>query len=369
MSGVGADIEKITSGASIGVDVPAIERELAAMWREVAKDEQHQITRACLWNLVFWTERQHFARVKALVNAISPACPARAIVLSIAPGDEPGEAGKEELSASVEANCNIAPDGRRLLCSEEITLEARGRGEEHLPSLVRALQVPDVPVAIVWAGQPPTDKRRVERLLGGADRLIIDTGDLASSGDLGDLCELSQIASEVDVADLGWLRQGAFRGLLAGIFDAPIGSAPLRRIARARLDANRHGAATAQLLLGWLASRLDWGKPVRKGGEAKWRASYRGGEVEIEIVVRDVEAGRDGIYQILLETDRGERYAITDSPASGEWLDVEATGRPTCTVASPDAARSDAELLVAALGGRGHDPLFELALARAAELA
>jgi glucose-6-phosphate dehydrogenase assembly protein OpcA len=190
--------------------------------------------------------------------------------------------------------------------------------------------------------------------------MIVDTGDLSGPGDLRGLAEILRIASAVDLADLGWLRQVAFRALLAGIFDPPVGAESLGRLRRVRLDCARHGAATAQLLLGWLASRLEWPHVTRAGGG--WRA----GDVAIELVVRDVDAGRDGIYQILLETDRGEAFSITDS--GPEWLEVKAAGLPTRTVAAPDAARSDAELVVAALGARGHDPLFAQALRRAAEL-
>jgi hypothetical protein len=357
-AGVGEQLERFTSGAAIAVDVASIEKELASLWRASAGAE-HQVSRACLWNLVVWAERpDDFARAKQLVDAVAPACPARVLMLHLAPGDGP------ELAAWVEANCHGLPGGGKVIASEEITLAARGRGEEHLPALIRALMVPDVPAALYWAGAPPTDEARVKRLISGVDRMIIDTGDLGGPGDgaeLRGLAELLRIAAAVDLSDLGWLRQAAFRALLAGMFERPVGGAPLRRLAKVRLDCARHGAATAQLLLGWLAARLDWPRPERQAA-ARWRA----GAVDVEIVVRNVDAGRDGIFQILLETDRAERFSITDS--GPEWLEVAGAGLPTRTVAAPDAARPDAELLVAALGARGHDPLFGVALRRAAEL-
>lgn len=356
---IGEKLAHFRSGVAIAVDVSAIEKELASLWRHAAGDgaaRDDSVSRACLWNLIVWTETEaDFARARQLVDAIAPACPARALVLRRAAGEG------AELTASIEGNCRIGADGARLLCSEEITLTARGRGEDHLPGLVRALQVPDVPAALIWAGALPADSTHVRRLLAGASRLVVDTGDLGSEGRLEGLAELARLATAVELADLGWIRLASFRMLLAGVFDRPVGPEPLRRLARVRLECSRHGAGTAQLLLGWLASRLGWPRFVAQGA-GRWSA----GATAVEIDVRDVDAGRDGIFQLLLETDRGEQFSLTDS--GPELLEIAAAGLPTRTVAAPDAARSDAELLVAALGTRGSDPLFGLALARAAEL-
>jgi hypothetical protein len=80
--------------------------------------------------------------------------------------------------------------------------------------------------------------------------------------------------------------------------------------------------------------------------------------------VRDIEAGRDGIYQLLIESETGPCFAITD--AGPNALELRGTGLPTRVLAAPE--RSDAELLVAALGLRGRDPMLGQAVACAAQL-
>jgi len=80
--------------------------------------------------------------------------------------------------------------------------------------------------------------------------------------------------------------------------------------------------------------------------------------------VTGVDAGRDGIYELLIESEGGGRFSITD--AGPHALELRGTGLPTRVLAAPE--RPDAELLVAALGVRGRDPLFCHALACAAEL-
>ncbi|HJZ87269.1 MAG TPA: glucose-6-phosphate dehydrogenase assembly protein OpcA [Polyangia bacterium] len=361
MSNLGEKVERFTGGQEIGVDVSALERELAALWRQ-AGEREHAVVRACLWNLIFRADGDEvFTRAKALIDAIAPACPARVLVLR---ADAPG--GGPELEAWISANCHVAPGGGKLLCSEELTLQSRGRGQERLPSLVRSLLVPDVPTALIWAGAPPRDAARVEPLLEGVDRMIIDTGDLASDLELTNLAQLARIAAEVELADLGWLRLGPVRLLLASFFDPPVGAEPLLKARRVHLDCAHHGAATAVLLLGWLANALDWGRPEPlKGGAARtWRVPRPDGQVLLEVGVRDVDAGRDGIYELLIESEGGGRFSITD--AGPHALELRGTGLPTRVLAAPE--RPDAELLVAALGVRGRDPLFCHALACAAEL-
>ncbi len=362
MSEVGSELEQFRRGAAIGVDVAAIERALDALWREGADGSgDKSLVRACLWNVVVRTgSDEELERGRKLVDAIAPVVPVRALVLELLPAGE-----GRELEAWISANCQIAPGGGKLLCSEEITVVARGPGHVHVPPLVSALAVPDVPVALLWMGPPPHDLALVRPLLGGADRFIIDTGDLGSRGDLIEVAKLCEIARSVPLADLGWQRLAPFRVLLASFFDRPVGAEPLGRVRSIRLECSRLGAATSQLLLGWLAARLEWGKarPVANKAGA-WTAARPGGEVKLEIEVKDGDAGRDGIFEIAIETDRGERFSITD--LGPEVITLKGTGLPDRVVASPE--RSDPELLVAALGTRGRDPLFRLALERAAEL-
>jgi hypothetical protein len=356
---VGTSLETFTSGEPTGVDVPSIERELASLWRQSAESGDKAVSRACLWNLVIHAEGDAaYQNAQKIAQAIAPACPARFLLLDL----EPPEEGRRELEAWISANCHLAPGGGKLLCSEEITLLARGRGAEHLPSLVSALLVPDVPTAVYWTGPRPSDALKWRRLVEAGERLIVDTGRLVSASELVGLSSVARLSFDVELADLGWLRLAPFRVLLASLFDPPIGAEPLRRCTRVRLDCAREGAATAALLVGWLASRLDWGPPRRSG--QGWTIPRAGGELRLDIDLRDVDAGADGIYAFEVAGDKGESYSITD--AGPQVVEARGTGLPTRLLSAPE--RPPAELLVAALGMRGHDPLFGAALARAAEL-
>ena len=347
--------EAFTRGTAIGVDVAAIERELCALWRK-ASERDASVTRACLWNLVVTTDDEaHELVTKELVNAVVPVVPARVIVL------ERGRPGGPEIEAWVSANCQIAPGGGKLVCSEEVTLAANGPGVDHLPSLVRALTVPDVPSAVVALGVPWPLGDGITRLLPGVGRLVVDTGTLGAGGELA---ALTRLATTLTVADLGWIRLSRFRWALASLFDPPIGGDVARRASGVRLRVSAIGVAPAMLVLGWLSARLGWTGAARSG-ESTWRARGAAGPVELAIAVEDIDAGRDGIYAIELSGAGGATFSVEDSGL--EHLELRGTGLPTRTVAAP--VRSDVELLVAALGGRGHDPQLNDALASAAALA
>lgn len=343
--------ELFTRGAPIGVDVAGIERELSTLWLK-ASERDASVTRACLWNLVVTTEDEaHEVAMKELVNAVVPVVPARVIVL------ERGRPRGPEIEAWVSANCQIAPGGGKLVCSEEVTLAANGRGIDHLPSLVRALTVPDVPSALVAIGAPWPLGEGLLRLLAGVGRLVVDTATVGAAPELG---SLARIAASVTLADLGWLRLSRCRWALASLFDPPIGAAPARGARAVRVRASAIGEAPSLLVLGWLCARLGWSAVERTGARA-WRARSSAGPVELVIGVEDIDAGRDGIYSIELVGPDGAEFWVTD--AGPEHLELRATGLPTRVVAAP--VHSDVELLVAALGGRGHDPQLAEALGRA----
>jgi glucose-6-phosphate dehydrogenase assembly protein OpcA len=355
-----ANVERFRGGLEIAVDPTAIEGELATLWRKASQG--CHVTRAALWNLVIRADGDEpFARAKKLVDQVTPSCPARVLVLR---ADTPGEGA--ELEARIEANFASGAEESRLLGSEEVSLLARNNGRQHFPGLVRSLLLPDLPSALVWIGAPPQTVDEVHELLEGMDRMIFDTGDLASDLDLLNLAPLVTLEHQVELADIGWLRLGPIRLLLASFFDPPVGAEPLFTARRVRLDCARHGAPTALLLLGWLACRLGWGQPerARSGGGRSWKVPRPGGQVALEMDIRNVDAGRDGIYELVIESQSGAEFGIRDAGPGA--LELRGTGLPTRVLSAPE--RSDVELLIAALGRRGHDPMFGHALACAAEL-
>jgi glucose-6-phosphate dehydrogenase assembly protein OpcA len=373
------DLEKFSRGEPIAVDVGGIERELATLWKEAGRagdgDRARALSRATLWNLVVPVRGQaHLDATKKVIDALTPTVPARVILLfETADGDGAGE----EIRATLESNVVARPGGTRVVCAEEITLAGRGRGEAHFGALVRALLVPGLPTATLWLDAALPEALLVRELLPVSDRLVIDTGNCARPLQLADVQRIVQHAgptsaagAAVAVADLGWLRLANFRMLFAGLFDPPVGGAPLARAQRL-IVRHRPGAEVSALLLAcWLAVLLDWRPALPAAaitgpdGRLGYRFAPAGsgvGQVDVALVPSEGECGTSGIVGLELETGGGERYAILRTVRNHAEL--------TLPIAPPKVvkldSRSTAELCAAALGAAGRDPLLPRCLALA----
>jgi glucose-6-phosphate dehydrogenase assembly protein OpcA len=365
---VSAATEQTTLGKDLGVNVGAIEKELANLWRSAAEDKK-EVTRACSWNLVVYcADDPVFDAAKKIVDDAVRHVPSRTLMLK--PRPYAAVVDGKDVDAWVSANCQIAPGGGKLLCTEEVTVEARGKsGVDTIPGIIRALQVPDVPTALWWAGPPPTDPSAVRILLSGVDRLVFDTSMLPGDGGLSKLAHVGGLLDGLVLTDVNWLRTGGWRSVIASLFDPPIGADPLSRLKRVRIEATQKGVPAAKLMLGWLASRLAWGTPERtEAGQLAWRVPARADSLRADIDTNKVTTERaTGIRAIHFETTTGDRYSLVDAPNLGpgglEGAIPGSSGRTLQAHENPVE-----QLLVAALGSRGRDRLYPIALHRAVEL-
>jgi 6-phosphogluconolactonase len=199
----GDRVERFTAGEDLPVDPAVIERELAALW------ESEAATRACLWNVIAWSEDgKEAGRAKDVLGAVSRNVPMRGIILHSDPHR------RLPLRAWISAACHLASGGGKLVCSEQITLSAGREEIRHLPSLLAALAVPDLPVALWWMPGRPWDGEvipAVRRILDGVDRIIVD------SARFDDLAPLSgMMGGAATWGDLEWHRLQPWRAALEG---------------------------------------------------------------------------------------------------------------------------------------------------------
>ena len=342
--------DQFTKGANIGVDVGGIERELASLWRQASSSGDRAVTRACSWNLLVHVgEDEDVEGVRALVDKVVFPVPSRAIVLVPRPTGQ-----GRDIEAYVSANCQVAPGGGKLLCSEEITIMSRGGGERFVPALVRALLVPDVPTALLWLGKLPKGPQDIA-YLPSVDRLILDS---ARAADFAAFAGVKDIA----LADLAWLRMGFLRSMLAAMFDPPTGSEPLERATEIVVRGAKNDPTSAGLFAGWLSSRLGWSTgPL---GDSGAKGTSRSGKPVTITLARDAERETpSGIVDVVIRsvsaTGAAEEYGLSD--AGDGSLVVRSHGQSARSKVAADLAPE--KLVIAALGARGRDPLYRAALA------
>ena len=239
------------------VEVGLIEDRLAELWRRENEDVERAVTRAALWNVIAHssTVAAH-EHASAVLARASTAVPQRSILIH-ATAD-----GEAALASSISANCHTAA-GRRQVCSEEIAIVASGRRMFQVPPLVRALLLPDMPVAMWWNGDLPDEHQAyVEALLEPTDRLIVDSRDFDGAADLELVARIAARTTTAP-ADLNWARIEEWRTATAALFDPPRMRERLHAIRVVRVSAGGHTsfAAMSQALLyaGWLIAQSGAG--------------------------------------------------------------------------------------------------------------
>ncbi|HYI13602.1 MAG TPA: glucose-6-phosphate dehydrogenase assembly protein OpcA [Thermoanaerobaculia bacterium] len=295
-----------TLAADVRVDVTSIEKQLADLWRAEKGEGEGAVTRAALWNMIAhtWSSQEH-ARATQVLALASAAVPQRTIVVQADPD------GSAEIESWISANCHLVGGGRQV-CSEEVVIRAAGERVHHVPPLVKALLLPDMPVAVWWVGDLPRDHHDyAETLLEPADRLIVDSAQFNGADDL----ELvSRIAEQTTTApaDLNWARLEEWRAATASLFDP----APMReRLAAIRSlrvtsggDGSFGATAGALLYVAWMSAQLkaDIAFELVSAGEAAGIAS-----VEIEF-----NDGTKGMIQ--REASRGVVVAHSDATPAAQ---------------------------------------------------
>lgn len=327
------DVDAKALGEQRLVDPVAIERELATLWTNAGADEAKSgVTRACAWNLVVHVERRPerdgAAAADRLVGAMKE-LPRYIASRTIFLETYGAEADRPALESWISANCLLAEQGGKYVCSEEITVLSRAEGERHLPGLVRALTIPDVPTAMIYATLPRMRDATANELIGVADRLIVDALLSRSDSALSDLLALFPRCG-LGVSDLGWRSTAPLRQAVSDLFE---GSAALglSDVERVRILAPRHRASMARLLLQWIAACM--------GSESvTWTTKYDG----------RAEGGRS----LGLEIREGE-----------ELSEIAFLGRREPLIARADlATTSDVLLLAESLASRREDPGLRRAL-------
>lgn len=200
-------------GADVRVDVTSIEKQLAELWRAEKSDNGDAVTRAALWNVVAhtWNAAHHALATEVLAKA-SASVPQRTIIIQ---ADLRGDAG---ISSWISANCHLVGGGRQV-CSEEVSIVAAGERVHHVAPLLKALLLPDMPVAVWWLGDLPSERRDyAETLLDPADRLIVDSSYFNSPDDFELVTRIAEKTTTAP-ADLNWARLEEWRAATATLFD------------------------------------------------------------------------------------------------------------------------------------------------------
>jgi hypothetical protein len=218
--------------------VSEIERKLASL--RLAEERSARL-RTSVMTHIAWVPEQWVEAAEDVLSGLAERHPSRTIVLFpySGPGGVEGDVRSESFTLGE----------RRVLCTDTIRIRLRGTPAEHPASVVEPLVVPDLPVFLRWRGLPEFGSSAFQELIGIVDRLIIDSTEWPCLPE--QYAELDEIFDRVTVSDIAWARTSRWRPMLASLWPS------IADVKRIKVTGT---LAQANLLAGWLRSRLD--RPV-----------------------------------------------------------------------------------------------------------
>lgn len=361
------------------MNVHMIERDLHNLWEQMAEttqtEGQQPVMRVCVLNLVVYAPGEHAAgEINEIMAEVTIQHPSRIFV--ILPKDENSE---PDFSAWVTALCHLSAGGHKQVCCEQIMITAGDDALYRLPSFVRPLLVPDLPVVLWWRDVPSLENRLFAELAKASDRVILDSARFQDPEE--GLAGLATLVNErpqwTAFSDLGWSRLTPWRVSIAGFFDTPDRRTHLRRLRRVEIDCTAASGSRpsipsgALLLVCWLASRLQWhAKPQsRRRGKGGYQLELASDGLSIDVEMKSAPSaeGTQGEIQAvrLLADDESVAQFVVSKSEDGSYLRAEGeiTGAQMAGRILPLEIRKEAQLISRELEILGRDAMFEQALA------
>jgi glucose-6-phosphate dehydrogenase assembly protein OpcA len=264
------------------LDVEAIERTLAELWKQAAGHDQSvgddAVLRARVAGvMVYLNDESLLADTRQVISELATFHPCRALLMV---GDR--NAAARDIEMYLTALCaNQKRSGSRNVCCEEIILTAHGRFVSELPSAAVPLLVPDLPVFLWWREEPGAEDKVFNQLCLAADRVVIDSADFhAPPSDFLGVTQLFNRESDEAIAlsDINWARLTPWRASLANFYDVEDYRIELDKITDVQIhfvaETEKTSAVSSQavLIASWLASRLNW----KFAGAMETQSSSRG---------------------------------------------------------------------------------------------
>jgi glucose-6-phosphate dehydrogenase assembly protein OpcA len=230
--------------------------------------------------------------------------PSRTVFVSV-------ERGRRTIDARVSMGNAVDAGGGAVHVGEERVEVWIGDAHlERLRTIVDPLVVPDL-TTLAWAPHGHDDA--AEALVGLARVVMVDSVQAAQPQ--AALDRARRLLERAYVVDLAWLRSAPWRERIAATFDPAPWRGALREITAVTVRHHPDSTASGGLLLGWLASRLDW-EPAsmsEEDGGLVARARTAGRKVRLRLEV-DGTMPVPGLAGIAIETASGMKLSLFRGP-------------------------------------------------------
>jgi glucose-6-phosphate dehydrogenase assembly protein OpcA len=299
-----------------GTTPDAIEAALRRLLQE-RHAENEGFVPARVLNMITFVDREWSGEIANRLRGVGRYHASRTLVLSFEPR-------RTRMDAHVSIVSEGDPTlGEFALLRETVVVEI---GERHLDDLITIadpLVVSDLPT-LLWS--PHGHNEVVGELLTLAQAVLVDSVDEPDAHEgIDRACELS---GQAYVVDLAWLRSTPWRERVAAAFDPPRLRGELHAIESLTVRHHPESTVAAMLLIGWLASRLQWEtEPLAAEQDA---LAGRARDADRNVVTLRLEAAPElqvrGLEGLTLKTTNGHELALDRGPGGLHARDRNAAG-------------------------------------------
>jgi glucose-6-phosphate dehydrogenase assembly protein OpcA len=276
-------------------DIEAALRELLVEFHR----ENEGYVPARVLNLVCVVDRHWSGEIANRLRGVGRYHASRTIVCSV-----DGRRTKLDATATIATDTEPKP-GEFALLRETVVVECGPHHLEHLDTIVDPLVVTDLST-VIWSPHGHWDALDSLRRLAQVVLLdSVDDPDIDAA--LRRACSFS---NELYVVDLAWLRSTPWRERIAAAFDPPARRGELATISAIEVRHHPDSVVAGLLLLGWLATRLDW-QPTRlmkRGDHLYGKLKARRQDVQVTLVPTPMPVR--GLAGLTIETANGESLAL-----------------------------------------------------------
>jgi len=238
------------------LEIENIDQQLNHLWKTLAVNNK---LRACLFNLVVYVDDSvRAAYFRNLVQLVIKKFPCRILFVETEP-----HSTFDRLEAEVSAVSS--GDIQHSFACDQIAIRAAGKAVEKIPFILYPHILPDLPVHILWGGDPKAENGLLNKLLPISDRIIFDR---ESDKDPIKFAQamLMQIESlRLEVSDVNWARLRRWRDAFIHIFHTEERLTTLEKAREITITYNSRlcsggiiNVMQATYLQAWISTQLGW---------------------------------------------------------------------------------------------------------------
>jgi glucose-6-phosphate dehydrogenase assembly protein OpcA len=280
-----------------------IEAALRAMLKQRHSENAGYVPARSL-NLVCIVDKQWSGEIANRLRHVGHAHAARTIVCAVEPKRTTIDA-----VATIASDVNPQP-GEFALLRETVIVDVGERHLPHVDTIVDPLVVTDLPT-VAWA--PHGHQEAIQALLPIVQVVLLDSIDEPDMRDA--LRRALGLLDDAYVVDLAWLRSTPWRERVAATFDPPHLRPDLRTISAVTVRHHPESAVAALLLVGWLASRLNWQLSPLMSRDSKLVGSAHARRQDVKLALEPApDLQVRGLAGVTLETASGRHFELDRGP-------------------------------------------------------